>query len=176
MAELVRLLQQYYSRAKDTEKVIIECAVAAAAADLIGAWVPGLAIPAAVVSCFGAVWAMYARLCSTLGISIKENALKLIARAALANITANLAGALAVAFAGMFVPVFSAVVSAGFVFAVVYLAGLIFLNLILRLAQKSNDPYHFSDISEADMETATRSVRLDKDDLKAAQDAYKKNK
>lgn len=169
-------LKEYYSNAEDTEKVIINCALVAAGADAVGGIIPGLAIPATIASCFGAVWVMYGKLCGTLGISLKENVLKLLAKAALANIAANLSGALIAMFAGMFIPGASIFVSAAVAFVTVYLAGIVFLALILKMAKKSSDPYTFSDISEDDMRKTVSGTKLSKEDLKAAKDAYDRNK
>lgn len=174
--ELTYGLKDYYSRANEAERVILNAALTAAAADAVGGMIPGLAIPATILSCFGAVWVMYGALCSTLGISLKENVLKLLARAALANITANLGGALVAMFAGMFIPGASILVSAAVAFIAVYLAGVVFLRLILKMAQKSSDPYTFSDISSSEMKAAARGVTLTKDDLKAARTAYDTSK
>ena len=74
-------LSEHYSNAEDTEKIVIKCALTATAADAIGGAIPGLAVPATIIGCFGAVWVMYGKLCSTLGISLKKNVLKLLARA-----------------------------------------------------------------------------------------------
>lgn len=176
LKELTYGLKCYYSHADETERVILNSALAAAAADAVGGMIPGLAIPATILSCFGAVWVMYGALCSTLGISLKGNTLKLLAKAALANITANLGGAMVAMFAGMFIPGASILVSATVAFIAVYLAGVVFLRLILKMAQKSKDPYAFSDISASEMKTAARKVTLTKDDLKAARTAYDSNK
>ena len=136
MVHLVRELKEYYSHAEDTEKVVINCALVAAGADAVGGVIPGLAIPATIASCFGAVWVMYGKLCSTLGISLKENVLKILARVALANITANLGGALIATFVGMFIPGASIFVAAAVSFITVYLAGVVFLALILKMAKR----------------------------------------
>lgn len=172
----VNHLKDYYNRAEETEKIIMNCALTAAAADAVGGMIPGLAIPATIISCFGAVWVMYGTLCSTLGISMKENVLKLLAKAALSNITANLGGVLIAAFAGMFVPGASALVSAAVSFITVYLAGVVFLQLILKMAQKSSDPYTFSDISASEMKAEARKVTVSTDDLNAAKAAYDRSK
>lgn len=174
--ELAYGLKDYYSHANETEQIILNAALAAAAADAVGGMIPGLAIPATIISCFGAVWAMYGSLCSALGISLKDNVLKLLAKAALANITANLGGVLVAMFAGMFVPVAAPLVSAAVSFIAVYLAGVVFLRLILKMAQKSNDPYTFSDISASEMKAAARGVTLTKDDLNSARTAYNTSK
>ena len=176
MTELLTGLKVYYSQAKETEKIILNCALTAAAADAVGGMIPGLAIPATIISCFGAVWMMYGSLCNALGISLKEHVLKLLAKAALANISANLGGALIAMFAGMFVPGASVLVSAAVSFIAVYLAGVVFLRLILKMAEVSNDPYTFSDISASEMKTAARNVKLSTDDLKATKEIYSQNK
>jgi|GluameStandDraft_1065615.scaffolds.fasta_scaffold03502_11 hypothetical protein len=173
--EITTALKDYYVRANETERIILNSALAAAAADAVGGIIPGLAIPAIIVSCFGAVWAMYASLCSTLGISLKENVLKLLARAVLANITANLGGLLIAMFAGMFIPGASILASAAVSFIAVYLAGIVFLRLILKMAQKSSDPYTFSDISSSEMKAAARNITVTKEDLNAAKAVYEAN-
>lgn len=173
--EIAVALKYYYSRADETERIILSSALAAAAADAVGGIIPGLAIPAIIISCFGAVWAMYAALCSTLGISLKENVLRLLARAVLANIIANLGGVLAVMVAGMLIPGASVLASAAVSFIAVYLAGIVFLRLILKMAQKSSDPYTFSDISASEMKAEARSIAVTKEDLEAAKAAYDAN-
>ncbi|MDE6433068.1 MAG: hypothetical protein K2L07_02425 [Lachnospiraceae bacterium] len=172
MKEITTGLKDYYVRANETERIILNAALAAAAADAVGGIIPGLAIPAIIISCFGAVWTMYASLCTTLGISLKENVLKLLAKAALANITANLGGVLAAMLAGMFIPGASILASAAVSFIAVYLAGVVFLRLILKMAEKSSDPYTFSDISAAEMKEEARRVTVTKEDLSAAKSVY----
>ncbi len=176
LSVVARELLDHYRRAGETEQIIIGCATTATVADAVGGAIPGLAIPATIVSCVGAVWAMYGILCSTLGISIKKNVLKLLARAAITNIAANLGGALIAMFAGMFIPGASIIVSAAVTFITVYLAGFIFLKLILKMAKKSNDPYSFSDINESEMKRMVHDEKLTKEDLNAAKSVYEKNK
>ncbi len=120
-------LKSYYPNADETEQIIIDCAMVAAGADIVGSIIPGLAVPATIITCFGAVWAMYGKLSNKLGISFKKNVLKLIARAVLANIVANLGATIAAVLAGMFIPGASILASAVVVFLTIYLAGLVFL-------------------------------------------------
>ena len=169
-------LSQYYSHAEETEKIIINCALVAAGADAVVSTFPGLAVPATIVSCFGAVWAMYGTLCRKLGISLKSNVLKLLARAALSNILANLGGALVGLIAGMFFPGASVAASAVVSFITLYIAGYIFLQTILALAEKSKDPHSFSDISSGEMEKTVKNARVGKEDLKAARDVFDQQK
>jgi len=176
LKEITEGLKTHYSCAAETERIILNYALTAAAADAVGGIIPGLAIPAIIVSCFGVVWVMYGTLCTTLGISLKENVLKLLAKAALANIAANLGSALVAMFAGMFIPGASILVSAAVSFIAVYLAGVVFLRLILKMAQKSCDPFSFSDISASEMKAAARGITLTKDDLNAAREVYDTSK
>lgn len=173
--ELAYALKSYYPNADQTEKTILNCAAVAATADAVGSLIPGLAIPATVVSCFGAVWTMYGLLCNQLGISLKENVLKLLARAALSNIVANLGGALAALVAGMLFPGTSIPAAAIIAFITVYLAGMVFLQLILKLADSSNDPHGFTDINIDEMKKAMKDNKLSRDDLDAAKQAFRQN-
>lgn len=50
------------------------------------------------------------------------------------------------------------------------------MALILKLAEKSSDPYGFSDISEKEMKNEVSGTKLTKDDLNAAKDAFDRNK
>ncbi len=176
MKAIIYELSKHYANAHGTEKIIVNCALAAAGADAVGGIFPGLAVPATIASCFGAIWVMYGKLCSELGISLKENVLKLLARAALANIAANLGGALLVGVAGMFVPAASVVASAAICFATVYLAGIVFLSMISKMAEKSSDPHMFSDISSEEMEQTVNDIKLSKKDLKEAKGVYNQHK
>ncbi len=166
-------LQVFYENADEANKIIMTAALTAAGADAIGGIIPGLAIPATIVSCFGAVWVMYGAICRKLGITMKDKALKLLARAALANIAANLGGAIAALIAGMLVPGGSVVASAIVSFVTVYLAGLVFLKTLAKMAAASSDPHTFSDMSESDMKRAMRETSVTREDLEAARRAYK---
>lgn len=174
MKEVIYGLREHYKNADKAERVIIENAAVAAGANVIGSWIPVLAIPAAITACIGAVWVLYGRLCSTLGISLKGNLMKLLARAAVANIGANLTGALIAILIPMFIPGASAAASAVLGFCVVYIAGQIFLNFVLKMAKKSSNPYSFDDISEREMQDTVRNNSVSTDDLKQARESFSK--
>lgn len=168
-------LKAYYANAEDTGKVIMTSALTAAAADMVGGSIPAFAVPATIVACFGAVWVMYGELCKVLGIQLKANALKLLARAAIANIAANLGSALIGLVVGMFVPGASVAASAVVTFITVYMAGYVFLQMILNMAQKSSDIYGFSDIPEADMRREVKNTKVTAEDMAAAKAAFDAN-
>lgn len=172
LRELIYGLKEYYAGAEETERIIINCALVAASADAIGGAIPGLAVPAIIISCFGAVWVMYGKLCSALGICLQKNVLRLLAKAVLANITANLGGALVAIVAGLFVPGASIAVSAVVSFVTIFLAGEVFLALVLKMAKESSDPTSFRDMSTDDMKKVVSKIKLSKDDLNAAKKAY----
>ena len=170
--EIIHCLQEYYPNADETEKIIINCAAVSAGVDFVGGCIPVLAIPATIISCCGTVWVMYGEICSKLGISIKQNILKVLARAVLAYIAANLGGAIVGVLAGMLVPGSSAFVSAALSFMTIYLAGLVFLQLIVKMVEKSEDIHSFSDISEKEMKNIVKNTKISKEDLEAAKMAY----
>lgn len=174
--EIAYALKGYYPNAEETEQIIIDCALVAAGADAVSSILPGLAIPATIAGSFGAVWIMYGRLCKALNIEMKRNVLKLLARAALTNIAANLGGLLLAMTASMFIPGASVAASAIVTFVTVYLAGLIFLKMIARLAEQSKDLTSFSDISEREMASTVHATAVGKQELTAAKVAYEMNK
>ena len=136
MKEIAYSLKDYYARANEVEKIIISCALAAAGASAVGGIIPVLEIPALIVSCVGAVWAMYAKVCNCLGIKISENILKFLASAALSNIATNLIGVFAAEFMLTFIPGLSSMAGAILTFSCVYLAGLMFMQMLLAMAKQ----------------------------------------
>lgn len=169
-------LGKYYDKAEDTTKIIINCALVAAGGAAAGGIFPAIAVPITIGSCFAATWTMYVKLCKKLDISLSENTLKLLARAVISNIASNLVGELIAMVAAMFVPGGSVAASAVVMFVTLYLAGVIFLNLILRLAQKSGDPHNFSGISADELKKEAANIKMTKEDLQAARTVYEENK
>ena len=175
-AVLLNGLKCHYNNAEETEKNIITCAFTAATADDLGGAIPGLAVVTTIISCVGAVWVMYGKLCSCLWIKMRDNTLKLLARAALANIAGNLASVLLSMAATLLIPGGSIAASAIITFLVVYLAGLAFLQMVLNLAEKSNDPYAFSDISDGEMKRKMKETKFTAEDLEAAKQSFQENR
>ena len=85
-------LKNYYNGVEDAKDIIFKCATVAAGACAAGSIIPIFAIPSIIIGSFGAIWVMYGKVSKALGISIKENALKILARAALANLSTMLYG------------------------------------------------------------------------------------
>lgn len=97
---------------------------------------------------------MYKELCQTLEISLSIDTMKEMADAALrkaagqANASWSLRGGI-----------------------MVYLSGLIFLNVILKQAQKSANPHEFSDEDGLEMKQALAEIYLTREDSRKAREA-----
>ena len=172
---LIIALAMYYNNAEKVEKIIINAAMVAAGSDAVASAIPGLSIPATIIGCLAAVWIMYGSICKELGIKLSEGTLKLIGKAALANIAGNLAGMLAEMLALVilsFIPGASVIASAVVTFISVYIAGKIFLALILKMAEKSKDKVSFSDIPDSEMKNFARTAAVSKEDVAEAKAAH----
>lgn len=181
MKEIIYALKVYYSNAEEVEKIIINCALVAAASDVVGSIIPGVALISLVVSCVGAVWVMYAEICKALGIKFSENMLKILARAVLSNLAANAAALVGGGIVATFIPGFSVAASAVLVFVCVYLAGMLFAQMLAKLAKQNNgrifdlttvDADMCSEILKSNAEAAVKDEKLMRDIRKA----YKDNK
>lgn len=168
-------LKAYYKNAEEAEKIIISCALTAAGAAAVGGVIPILALPALIVSCVGAVWAMYIKLCKFLDIPIGENLLKVLASAALSNIATNLIGAFAVELITLFIPGAGIVANAAVTFSCIYLAGLMFMKMILIFAKQGRVGKDFVTITQADLKETISKQTPTKEEAKQAADVFKKN-
>lgn len=87
---------QKIEKAGDT---IMQCAIIAAIAGVGSGWLPGVGSLVASAAWVAAIWGMYVKVNKDLDISIKDNILKSLASALLANILAS-AGSLILMFVG----------------------------------------------------------------------------
>ena len=166
-------LMNYYTSAEEAKKIILNCSLVAAGACAVGSTIPVLAIPAIIVGCFGAVWVMYGKICNKLGISIRENALKLLARAALTNISTNLISVFAIELLSTFIPGIGTVTGSLVSFATVYLAGVMFMELILGMAKKN---ISFDNVNENELKRAMKNIEVSADDVKDVKNVYAESK
>lgn len=173
---LIKQLGRYYEKAEETIRIITRCALVAGAANVVGGVIPGVAVVTTIISCVGAVWTMYVKLCQELKISLSEKALKLLARAVVSNIAANLGGALVAMLAAMLLPVGSVAASALVGFVTVYLAGIVFLKLILKLAEKTGDPHSFNGIDANSMKREVADFKVTQEDLEEAKKVFDENR
>lgn len=175
MSDLLRYLEVYYKGAEEAEKIIINCALTAAAAAAVGGFVPALSLPAMIISCFGAVWMMYAQLCDCLGIPFQENILKTLASAALSNIATNLIAVFVVELLTAFIPGIGSVSGAAVTFACVYLAGLMFMKMLLAFARMGKTGDALGSMTPGNASSYMKQCGVSKDDVKNAKDAFNQN-
>ena len=169
----INVILYYDPNVYEAKKVIFKFAAVSAGVAFVGGCFPVLSIPATIIACFGTVWVMYSQICGKLGISFKGNALNIIARAAIANVAANLIGVFTAMAADMLIPEAAAFVSAVVSFMTVILAGLVFLELIGKMVVKNPDIHSFSDISEKEMNNTVKNTKISEENLNAAKIAYK---
>lgn len=175
LREVVYGLKFYYSQASEAEKIVVNAATVAAGASAVGGAIPFLELPAMIISCAGAVWAMYIRICNCLNIPIGKNILKVLASAALSNIAANLASLFAVELITCMIPGIGSAAGAAATFACVYLAGIMFLNMILALAKKGVTAEDLGAVSEKDFKSVLADQTPTRENVKEAKKAFKKN-
>ena len=172
---LLKDLGRYYKHADKVEQIIINCALTAAGAAAVGGFFPVLALPAMIVSCVGAVWTMYIQICKCLDIPIGDNILKVLASAALSNSAANLVGVFAVEIVTAFIPGIGCVAGAAATFGCIYLAGMMFMEMILAFAKKGKVGSALGSISEKDLKDEIENHTPTKADAKDACHSYKNN-
>lgn len=175
LRDVVYGLKIYYSQASEAEKIVVNSAVLAAGASTVGGFVPFLEIPMVIISCVGAVWAMYISLCDCLNIPIGKNILKVLASAALSNIAANLASVFAVELITCMIPGIGAAAGAAATFACVYLAGIMFLTMILALAKGGMIAKDLGGVSEKEFKSVLANQTPTKENVKEAKNAFKKS-
>ncbi len=162
-------LKNYYAAAEEAKEIIFKCAAVAAGSVAVGSTIPVLAIPSIIVGSFGAIWVMYGKVSQALGISLKENALKLLARAALSNISTNMLSLLVASC----IPGLGVITGAILTFASVYLAGMMFMELILGMAKRN---VCFEDLDVNEMKNEMKNIKVTADDLAEAKSAYDERK
>ena len=173
--EVAKGLKCYYQCADEAEKIIFNCAMAAACATAVGGMFPILGLPAMIIVCVGAVWAMYIKICKCLTIPIRDSILKVLASAALSNIAANLVGVFAVELVTAAIPGIGSLAGAAATFGCIYLAGMMFMEMLLGFAKKGKVGADLGGISEKEFKSAIKDYTPTKDDVKDARDAFDQN-
>lgn len=172
---LAKELKAFYSNADEAVRTIINCALVAAGASAVGGLIPALEIPAIIVSCIGAVWSMYIKICKILNIRIGDNLLKVLASAALSNIATNLVGIFAMEILVCFIPGLASISGALITFASVYLAGQMFMAMLLAFANRGKTGAALEGISTEDMQTVLNEQTPTKADVKNAKKVFHEN-
>lgn len=172
---LLKELKAFYYNADEAGKTIINCALLAAGTAAVGGMIPILELPAMIVSCVGAVWAMYIQICKNLNINIGDNLLKVLASAALTNIATNLIGVFALEILTFFIPGIAYISGALITFASVYLAGQMFMAMLLAFARQGKTGADMGNISAEDMRSVLDDMTPSKSDVKKAKQAFREN-
>ena len=165
-------LKAYYKQAEDVEKIVLNCAMVAAAAAGVGGTIPILAIPSMIVSCVGAVWGMYISICKCLNIKLSDNLLRILASAALSNIAVNLVSAFAAELIFTFIPGASVATSALITFCSIYLAGMMFVKMILVFAKQGKTGRDLEHVSQSTFESVLKDQTMNKSDVRKAKEQY----
>lgn len=142
--ELNPVMTQSKTSSERIERIITQHA-AGSAATALGAGLFTFAFPAAstvvdVLVSTGIIWTMYYRISSELGIPMSKNLLKTLGSACLTNIVANLGSVLLLELAATCVPVFGVAASAAICYAITYLAGYLFIKLLVNVFKAGKRP------------------------------------
>lgn len=161
---LVETLIDYYGdgegdyikpfQSKDLADCVIQHAAAAGVSSMAAGILPGAGSVIATGISAGAIWAMYIRICKMIGMKIGKNKLKFLASAALTNLASNLAALLVAGGIASFVPGAGVVVCGAGTFAVVYIAGIIFLKTLIKMFHVKR-----SDVENADEDEWIASIK-----------------
>ncbi len=166
-------LKNHMGSAEEVEKIIINHSLASAASAVASGWIPGLGGAFASGMALGFVISMYYRICNECKIKLSKNILKALASVVVAEIAATLSVVLAAEIALTFIPVvgnFSASVVAGIVnFGIVYVAGALFLKMMVNVFKANVD---INNLSEEELKNIMKSVTT-KENIK---DAYNESK
>ena len=118
---------------KELADCVIQHAAAAGVPAMAAGVLPGAGSLIATGIGAGAIWAMYIRICKIAKIKFEKNRLKVLASAVLTNLLTQLAGVFAIEVAASFIPGAGVVVCGVGNFAVVYIAGIIFLQTLTKM-------------------------------------------
>lgn len=162
------------------EEIIINHSLGAAASAVASGWIPGAGGLVASGIGLGFTVSMYYRLCKNSNIPLSKNKLKAIASVAIAEIAAYIAVIVAAETLLAFVPgignLGAAMIAGICNFAMVYIAGILFLKLMLLFAKRNSD---IASLSEEELKNAMKHV-ADEEDFtnmfKEAKSAYKSAK
>ena len=142
--ELNPVMIQSKTSSERIESIITRHATGAAATAL-GAGIMTFAFPAAgtmidVLVSTGVIWSMYYNVSRELGIPMSKNLLKTLGSAFLSNIAANLGGALLLELTATFIPIIGVAASAAIFYAITYLAGYLFIKLLVNVFKAGKRP------------------------------------
>lgn len=139
--ELLQAVSNYYEsgeyvkpfHSKDLADCVVQHSAAVGVAAMGAGILPGVGSVVAIGIGTAAIWRMYVKICTIIGVPFGKNKLKALASAVLTNIATQMGAVYAFQIATSFIPG-AGVISSGIVnFASTYIAGLIFLMVLTRL-------------------------------------------
>ncbi len=164
IGQLLDALERYYESGEYTRpfkrKEIADCVIRHSAACGVASMAAGV-LPAAgtaisVAIATGAIWAMYIRISKMIEVELRKDMLKVLASAAISNIVFNLGAVIAGEIALSFIPGAGIICSGIISFAMVYIAGILFLRILTGLfkAKFSN----WDNLSEEELKDAAQAA------------------
>ncbi len=151
--------------AADIAKIINVHALGAAASGAATAWIPGAGASVATAGAIGFIWTMYVRVSERLGIKLSKKKLKFLGSAILSNLAAS-GGSLLAASAVSMIPgigsVAAVVLVAGANYALLTVAGILYINLMSSLFTEGTD---VSSMSDEELKERMRNV-MEKQNVK----------
>ncbi len=166
-------LKGHIANTEALEKIIITHALAAATAAVASGWIPEAGGAIATGVAFGFILSMYYKICKECNIKISKNMLKTLASIVVAETAAYLAVTIAAEVALSFLPLFgnftAAFVASIANFGMVYVAGVLFLKMMVNVFKANID---INNISESDHEDIMRNISTED----AIKKAYKESK
>lgn len=165
---------------EDLLKIVKFHAIGAAASSAAAGLIPGAGGTAASACFIGFVWAMYVRLSKKIGIPFEKNILKALASAVVTNLIGYAITILVATSVVSLIPglgsVAASAVDASLGYAVVYVSGIIYMNLLAKLVKDKKNISEMSEKEIKEMATETAKEADVKSMLKDAQKAYKSAK
>lgn len=176
-SSMVKKPQSLKVTRENLEKIIIGHSIVVAAAGLGGGvvsfFLPGAGGVISTLTATGSIWLMYYNICKELGISIPKNILKALGSAMLANVVTQLGGLLLLDAALTLVPGLAIPVCGAMCYGVNYLAGYLFILLLVEVFGGGRDPQN---MSEAELKNAATAVCSATSCGEIYTDAYKEAK
>lgn len=160
MNELNPIIADRKTSSERIEGIITQHAIGSAAAGLAAGVLPGIGGVIATLSSAGVIWSMYYRICRELDIQISQNVLKTLGSAFLTNIITQLGGVLLIEFAASCIPGLALITSSAICYAITYLAGYLFIKLLINVFKAGKDPNTMTASELASISKAT-SAEID---------------
>lgn len=163
MINVIDALKPYYANAEKAENVILNVSISAAEItdQLCFFKFTQFNVLKTEVTCYGNVKMMFGAICNQLNIIMEEDKINTLAHTALKHIVSECGRHMHSYFEQKMprrikFPIAVSVLP----FTVIYLAGYLFLHMILELAQTHNELYMVSNAKESDMKNMITSVSI----------------